>query len=1052
MTFFPPGLMFILPSSLAAAQERRRLLNLAPGGAILGPRLYTFGRLEAESAGEASGSLGKISDPARDLVLEKLLDAEKEALGWPAGSSAEGLGKRLVGLINQLRLSRVSPGEFSQLAEGLIPPERLEALTRVFQGYEDFLADRNMTDGPGLRLGLINRLKSGAIPKTLRHINRIELLGFHRLTPFQAELCLALSEAGLKVAVELTCPEWVFDFQRDSEEWRDSPFLETLASAGTLEAAGSTRTNLELAFTDPRLRGPASKKVTRRLNDLFRPNLDPAGRDEGGTGLEIVAAAGRYAEVEEIGRRVNGLIETGVAPEAIALAVRDLGRYGPLVEDVFRRFRLPLFFRRGAPLAIQVPVRALNALLNLAASHWNRELVLDLLASPYLDLGFEISRARIVELSALAGVTDERAGGGWEANLQRLAQARPADRADVEKILAGLKRLKDRVAPSAQPRTWSEFAEKAVEMLEQFGFSRLLRADLEFIHRDAPAWSMLRETLADLARAAAEAGREQELHPPEYFSKKLITALEERNVGPSLGGAGGIMVVAVHDLHGLFFDYLFLAGLNEGEFPRPGRENIIMGDAQVAELNRRAGRRVLATTAAETRQEELVFFHALASAGQGLVLSFARMDSQGRVRLPSSVLDEVTRLWPEGELAVYSPPPGVIPSLDQALTREELFGGLTSTLFQGSDPTPAREILSVLFENRPDLPPEWESLLGRIVLEKKRLSGAADLLSGKISPRFITSWLAGLPRHQGAPLLSPTFLEEFGRCPFLFWAARVIGLEPPGEAGDEVDPRDEGRLLHDILKDFLRERRDQGLPSLQGTRDEAEHLGRVEKKVLDRAEGRLPLGRRPLWEARRKNIGRILEQWLRREPSFAGAYRPSFFEWDFKPGGTAPPLEIELAAGGKIFIQGRLDRIDLAPDGARVIDYKLSSNAAQYGRLLKPDQLGVVSFQAPTYLAVAAREFKRPVEAVFLLLKDFSTSWKKTCAPEDASLLATDPGLRRELAAQGRLNFFNRVEETWTRLVSGLFFPAPETGPCEYCTFRTTCRSFSLEGAPGEGP
>ena len=1042
MSFFPPGLMWILPSALAAAQERRRLLEQSRGGVILGPKLYSLGRLEQESIREMPGLPPQISGPARDMILESLLEKEKGALGWPVDSSAEGLIKRLLSLIDQLKLSGLTPEAFRDLAQGLIPEGRLTALVSIFQGYEELMASRGLIDRPGLRLSLLSALKSGFVPQNLSRINRVELKGFHRLTPFQADLCLALSEAGLSVSIQLMCPEWALDFNRDSDDWHNMPFLETLGSAARLEASGGSNINLELYFTDPVAEAASWRSVPRRLNNLYSP--DPEIREGDYNGLELMAAAGRYAEVEEIGRKVDALLEQGVGPESIALAVRDLGVYGPLVEDVFRRFRLPLFFRRGAPLAIQAPVRAINALLNLAGSNWNRELVLDLIASPYLELGFETPWSSISTLTALAGVTDERAGGGWEANLRRLAQSKTRYRDDVEKILAGINRLKSSLRPLASPLTWTDFVEKIISLMEEFGFSRLIQADVEFIHRDSPAWKMLNEILHELVKAADKVGRAEELHPPEYFSRKLLSAVEEYNVGPTFRGAGGIMVAAVHDLHGLSFDYLFLAGLNEGEFPRTGTENIFFTDNQAAELNARAGRRVLSTTSSETRQEELMFFHALASAEKGLFLSFTRMDSQGRARLPSSLLDEVRRLWPENGLSVDEPTARVIPDLERALTREEIFGGLATRLHNGGGSS-AEQLLNNVVLSRPELRPEWESINRRILIERNRTNGVQGSFVGRLDPDILAPWLESLPMHQGFPLLSPTFMEQYGLCPFMFWSARIIGLEPPEEAPDELDPRNEGQLIHSILKEFLLESNIKGLLPLKDTPEERQRLRLMAEKFFRRAENSMTLGREPLWEAKKRNIRRILDQWFNREPDLEGAFVPTLFEWDFRPGGAASPLEVELLSGGKVFFQGRVDRVDISQDMVRVLDYKLSSNIPVYKDLLKPEQFGAVSFQAPVYLAVAARQFGLPVEAAFLLLRDFSSSWMVKFAPQDETLLCPDHDKRRAAAVNEELNFYNRVERAWLNIAAGNFFPSPDTGACEYCGYRTACRASSLE-------
>ncbi|MDY6851915.1 MAG: PD-(D/E)XK nuclease family protein, partial [Thermodesulfobacteriota bacterium] len=765
---------------------------------------------------------------------------------------------------------------------------------------------------------------------------------------------------------------------------------------------------------------------------------DPGGQ------VEIIAAPGRYAEVEEIGRWISALIDQGAAPESIAVAVHDLGVYGPLVEDVFRRFRLPLFFRRGEPLAIQAPVRAVQSLLGLAGSEWDRDLVLDLMASPYLDLGISLPWTKAAELSARAGVTDERAGGGWTGNLSRLAQTSPQDRPDIEVLLEGVKRLKKILRPLDRPRTWTGMVQTTFGILNQLKLEEKIReSPRPFLHRDAPAWEALKGCLEELAAAAREAGLEHERLEPENLRQGLGLALTDRNIGARGGAAGGIMVLSVYDLHGLNFDHLFLAGLNEGEFPRPQSEGMLLDDDLRRSINKKAGQRVLTTSAADYRQEELLFHQALSAASQRLVLSYSRMDEEGRVRLPSALLDQVLRLWPEGGLEVIELSPQVTPPLDQALTREELAGGLARhilSLEAKPESALAREVLAGLLE-RPLEKARWERLVRLAGIEPIGGLGLDDKSGGQIAPALLESWLAGLNSYQGSPLISPSFIEDYAQCPFAFWARRILGLEEPKEAEDEVSGLDAGSIMHRILYLFLTSCRDKGFLPLKGEPKEGRLLGLVSEEVWTEAEKTRPLGRRPLWRARRGAMSRNLKRWLEQEQTKGDEYLPTHFEWRFGPDQGAGPLEVPLISGGRLFFQGQVDRIDLSPSACLVIDYKNTNNEPKYKKLLREEELGRTSFQAPLYQAAVSRAMDRPSQATWALLRSLKPFKLKTPST-DSDFFTLDAAKRLDMSRNDSSNFFNRLEDTWLNMTKGDFSPNPETGPCDFCSLRTSCRVF----------
>src|SRR5207245_11585316 len=74
--------------------------------------------------------------------------------------------------------------------------------------------------------------------------------------------------------------------------------------------------------------------------------------------IRVVVAPSRYREVETAGRAIRARLERGAPPERIALLARDLGVYGDLIEDVCRRYRIPVYFRKGRPLVATGLVKA----------------------------------------------------------------------------------------------------------------------------------------------------------------------------------------------------------------------------------------------------------------------------------------------------------------------------------------------------------------------------------------------------------------------------------------------------------------------------------------------------------------------------------------------------------------------------------------------------------------------------------------------------------------------------------------------------------------------
>ncbi|MBW2621792.1 MAG: exodeoxyribonuclease V subunit gamma [Deltaproteobacteria bacterium] len=1042
MSFFEPGLLIILPTALAVNRERETLLEGSPDGVMIEPRVYTFEQFYGKITSEIELEGRPLSGLGRDMIFQQILEKDEYKKGWPGRSASSGLRRQLLELLEYFKEAGLSPREFTQLTSGLGAKRVWNGLSGLYSDYEQTLGERQLVDRAGTRREILETLDGKKPLRVLFGITKIMVRDFNSLTPYQLKTIKSLARRIERVEVRLNCPGWVLELDFGKGDDADNPFNEILALARNLESMGAASGGLEIEFStgDGEVSGPLS---WIRKN-LFNPSPQRDGCPEINGSIQITAEPGRYAEVEAIGRSIFSLLEQGTAPEKIAVAFNDLGTYGQLVEDVFRRFNLPLFFRRGSPLAVQAPVRALLVLLRLAESRWEREAVLNILSSPYLDFDINLPWPRIESLSLQAGIIDERVGETWVSNLRKLARNQPNNRPEINELVAAIQSIKKMIEPLTRNQTWSQLNHSAKDIFARTRIQDKVQQRFRTFHvRDTAALERLWACLDDLERAALEAGLSRVRHTPGALARGLLKAMEGQNVGQGTYQPSGVMVLDVHDLQGLEFDYLFLGGVNEGEFPHPYQESPVLSDHDRRELNASVGREVVTTSVARYRREELLIYHALASTKKYCGLSYSRMDEDTRIMLPSALLDEIIRLWPFGTIQVEEPAREIFPPLSDALSPEEMAGRLAGDFFgqqsrQGRNMALNREVLAELLE-RDDQRAQWRSIMDRIAFEQLRESGNTEASISHVHPKDLENWLASLPVHHGAPLLTPTFLEDYGQCPFFFWVRHVLKLEPLAEADDEISALDEGNLVHKILFDFLTRLSDENLLPLTGKAEEDRIFNTVVNESLDLAKDRIRVGRRLLWEIKRQGIFRLLILWLKKEQKRVDTLVPQYFEWSFGPEKDHPPLQAPFLNGGGIYFKGRADQIDISSDRCRVIDYKVSRNSARYKKLLKESEMGRTSFQTPAYQLAAARAFDRPAESTFYLLRIPELLKPSLTTVDD--FFSTDPRERREMMNQGRGNFFNHVEETWARILTGTFEPISDDGECEYCGYRLICRA-----------
>jgi ATP-dependent helicase/nuclease subunit B len=204
-------------------------------------------------------------------------------------------------------------------------------------------------------------------------------------------------------------------------------------------------------------------------------------------------------------------------------------------------------------------------------------------------------------------------------------------------------------------------------------------------------------------------------------------------------------------------------------------------------------------------------------------------------------------------------------------------------------------------------------------------------------------------------------LEEFAQCPFRFFVHS--GLRAEERKVFELDAREQGSFQHEVLKLFHEQLSAEGKRWRDVTPSDArERVGKIAAVLaLDYRDGLLRTDEQGRFTARvlaesLQDFVETLVTWMRGQYEFD----PAVAELEFGIGvGGAPAWEIDLGAGHRLALRGRIDRIDLYREtGDRalcvVMDYKSSQR--------KLDKILVehgVQLQLLAYLA-AARHWPDP--------------------------------------------------------------------------------------------
>jgi len=721
----------------------------------------------------------------------------------------------------------------------------------------------------------------------------------------------------------------------------------------------------------------------------------------------------------------------------MGIMARSLEPYRPFLDEVLTGHGIPFYQERGGPLLRHPAARLSLLLLTLDKRDYPWRTVLDILESPYFRLGVLAGDGpgnldsrfrgndgkerclanwrRLVERTGVhsgwlqwAGKLEPHIEKDFELYPHRVEEgdrgyAIPA--ADTRKLWSWLKGLRDWTAAIYRVRSWSGMAEACLGLL----------ADNFTLKEDDPgfaAYDKVRREIAELAAFDQVA--------PEPTWVDFLEMLEERLRRASMPGepaTPGVRVLSAMEARGESFGTLFLIGLTEGMFPRQAREDPLLSDAARIAIREGMGNWLHGKEGEGYDEERLLFWLSVGSARDRLYCAYTRSDDKGKPKIPSPYLrDLAASLGKEPDQLlmdrVARPHLAKLGKLDpRQLTPREALVMLSGDEADSGGLFKLLELDKALFRD------------AMAELFRMRVWGEPGEFDGVL--HGAPGWMDGLSRRG----LSPTAIDSFARCPYQFFAERVLRLpssEEPSERG-ELSRMEKGNLYHAILARFYADLKESGFWMKGG---KGKWLPRLQKSIEAEfaARGWKAMGVYPvLWEAAKALMTTYLER-------FAAEDIPAILESGLYPGLFE---EAGQASVGALTLKGRMDRVDLSEDGqaARIVDYKSGFSQSR-------DPKGMLKLkitQPAVYAELALAASWGPRDEHGIKASGYANI-------EDAEELSGKDRLQELDGAFWLVNrngFLAAVGALKEQMSRGEFFIAPddgEHGHCQWCSYARLCR------------
>lgn len=1074
------GVFLVVPTNLLGRHLVRSLaLDPAGGGLAWNVRAMTLSDLAAEVV-RADPRLGAPLPPGGDLLLVRRAIAERlgaSCFGDLARRRSPGLPRALLATIEDLRSAFVSPSEIRAHA-GAAGPGRAKwsAIADALDAYEAALAEGGLLD----RVGVVRAAAraAGASP-TLREAAGVLLCGLHEATAAERALLRALrpSIRGAFVVGDpgLPAPGAAGETGRwDRASFDLRRFLaDPDGGLGIAEEAA--------AEVDDGLPAPLGAFADRLLGG---GGGAPLGRGDDGP-VRLVSAP---SETAEIGEALRAALEADDV-RSVGLLARDRAAYAEAARDAAAAAGIPLYVRGGFPLSSTAEGQAALALLGLleaeGAERLGRRAVVRLAeTAPVAPEACGDSPPESVDpglwdlLSSEALVTAGRPS--WEERLTRL-ERRLGRRAEEEDRDAGERaEARLRLAAARALRRYVGRLDEALEAVRRPGGEGA--ADATWGARAGALAAAVRSLVAadriiyggggnDDRRAAPNDRREEVAEALESLAAldrlpgrracaldEFVAAARDAIEGAStrdLDGAApfGAAGVLFGDLPGarfLPFDAVAVLGAAERAFPRPAAEDPILPDWERRAFQRRrpAGAAPITLRRAKADFDAYLLGAAVRSARRLFLLSCPRLDpATGRERIPSVYF---LRAWKalrgldvlpdhrevRGDPAVNLP---ASPRLHAARLAPPP-GGAAADATRGRTAVSVAEadlaaVLALSPDDRPALLAEVSPhAAASVAADSARRRSAYGPYDGIVPPA------AAAPARP----LSPSAVDAWLRCPYLYLAGRRLGLAPL-EAPEEalaVEPAARGTIFHAaaaaagaaLLDEAARRR--VAFDRAFAASPEARVVARAAaERAVDAAAAEEVVGHPAVWAAERREILDALDRLLEAGFALEEGFSPPAAE--FLERRVAFDLDVEGA--GRVPFRGTIDRIDVeggrtrrtAAPRALVRDYK--TGAAKPVRTWRDADLekgrdpvaASAGAQIPLYLEALRALGLTPVRGALVFPYEAgaggpkTVSWPETDAPPPGAAAALlGPAVRS--------------------ILGGSLFPVPGD-VCRNCDFTALC-------------
>ncbi|MGF7046087.1 ATP-dependent helicase/nuclease subunit B [Paenibacillus sp. DS2015] len=926
--------------------------SLVTSGTIKGSvraQVLSFQRLAYRVMQETGGAarIG-ISEEGKRMLLYKIIQRRKDELKL-FGASGDQMG--FVGRLGQLYTEMKRYCIDADQVEGQLASMRVtgggtpilrDKLGDILTLYQDFEQELSplYIDNEDTLVAL-----SEAVPLS-KYIEDAEIWidGFHGFTPQEFVVIQQLMKCASSVTIALTLDRsyslGMLPHELDLFHPTATTYVKMKGMASEL-CVDSYDTVLEPDILPRFAESPELAHLERGF-DRRIPWHEYEKQEEGTrSGISLHVAVNRRIEVEGALREMIRLArDEGVRYRDMAIFVRQLGDYEPIIAPIFRDYGVPFFLDQKRSELHHPLIEFIRSSLDIVQRHWRYEDVFRCIKTDLLlPLDGSLDRSdmdRLENYVMASGIQGYRWGDAYpwkRVPSLSLEEGDPDREKSGEQLLEFMERCRGAVTGPLfsfeeklkKGTTARDFCTAVYNLLEEadvpqkldlFSHESLQNGQPELAKEHRQLWGAFLGLLDQIVEMMGD-----EKIGLELFIGILETGLTELKLALVPPSLDQVLIGNMDRTRASGVKYTFLLGFNEGVVPAAYQEDGVLTEQERSVLID-SGMELAPSISRKLLDERFLIYNALTSASRHVWISYAAADEEGKALLASDVIRHIRKMFGKLEES---------PLLGQPLR------GQTPQQQQAFITSPQQTLSHLIVQLRQwkqgtEMPVFWWDAYNWFLAREEWQGPLAMLLRSLFYRNDTKALYADTSRKlYGAKVrTSVSRMEKFTACPFSHFASH--GLKLKERQIYRLKAPDIGQLFHAALSDMATRLQTRNISWGSLTAEECrQEAGIAVDRLTPLLQGEILLSTKRYGYISRKLkniVGRasvILGEHARR-----GSFEPVGLELDFGPGKTLPPLTFPLRNGSVMEVIGRIDRVDMAQGEQgmmlRVIDYKSSQN------------------------------------------------------------------------------------------------------------------------------